>query len=122
MNELLELVDECLRKAKALYGLHFMKGAINRCYYAYFDGVRALLEEQKFSSKTHSGSHNKFYEIYIKTELVPKRYHQILVELFNKRSQVDYDGFGNIEEESVKEYIDITTEFIQYIKTNFTNK
>lgn len=81
--------------------------------------MRALLELNDFNSKTHSGSHNRFYELYIKTELIPKRYYQILVELFNKHSQVDYDGFGDIEEESVKEYIEITEEFINYIKTNF---
>jgi uncharacterized protein (UPF0332 family) len=119
MNELIELAEECLNEAKALLNLHFVKGAINRCYYSYFDAVRALLELNEFNYKTHSGSHNKFYELYIKTGLIPKKYHQILVELFNKRSQVDYDGFGDIEEESVKEYIEITEEFINYIKTNF---
>lgn len=97
-----------------------LKGALNRCYYGYFDGVRYLLEKSDEYSKTHIGVQNKFYNNFIKTEQISRIYHKYLIDLFEKRSKVDYDGFGEFTEEEVRESIEKTEEFISLIKMKFS--
>lgn len=46
--------------------------AVNRSYYSVFYAITTLLHEKDFlNTKSHSGAHTKFRELYIKTELMP---------------------------------------------------
>jgi uncharacterized protein (UPF0332 family) len=118
-DELLVLAEECIKEAKVLFKNELFKGALNRCYYGYFDAVKYLLEKDDEYSKTHIGIQNKFYNNFIKTEKIPRIYHKYLIDLFEKRAKVDYDGFGEYTEEEVKESIEKTEEFINLIRKHF---
>lgn len=69
--------------------------AAGRAYYAMFYAAEALLIEENFSFRKHSGVHAAFGERFAKTGRMNAKYHRWLLDAFDKRLQGDY-GFDAV--------------------------
>lgn len=94
------------------------EAVINRCYYAMFTIIQALLLTEKIFSKTHQGTMAKFHELFIKKKF-PEYLGKMLNETFEKRQFGDYDVDANISKEEAKKVLEDARVFIDTIKLHF---
>ena len=92
---------ECLSAAKSLLLSENYKSAANRSYYAIFHAMRAVLVFDDIDLKHHSGLISEFRRLYIKTGVFPVELSMIISELFDVRTDSDYDDFFVISKEDV---------------------
>ena len=122
MNEDLTIyfsqAEDSLQAAQTLKSNGLYKGAVNHCYYAYFWIVRGLFLSKDIFTKTHSGIQSKFSEMFIATELIPKKYGQYLAKLFKERQIADYELRGNFTEKDIDEYISMVEDFMDFMRGN----
>ena len=90
-NKLLSKAADCLEDAH--FGLRHerLNVAVNRAYYAMFDAVQAILQENDIFTKTHQGANIKFNEFFVKTGLIEKEIGKYLNQVFDMRQSGDYD-------------------------------
>lgn len=69
------------------------RSAINRYYYAAFHAVRALLATKGLDSPKHSGVISHFNKEFVRLGSVSKTSSKALSDLFELRSNADYDDF-----------------------------
>ncbi len=86
-----------LKSAKMLLEIQDLDSAVSRCYYAMFDMARAVLATQNVKTETHSGVHNKFAELFVKTGIFDRKYSKYLKHAFELRSVGDYSIFLPID-------------------------
>ena len=100
MNEEIKKViskaEDFFDDAEYLFKGKRYEAVVNRCYYAMFTTIQALLISKNVFSKTHQGTMIKFHELFIKIELFPIELGRILNETFEKRQFGDYDVDANI--------------------------
>ena len=122
MNEDLTIyinqAEDNLQAARTLKHNGLYKGAVNHYYYAYFWIVRGLFLSKDIFTKTHSGVQSKFSEMFIVTNLIPKKYGQYLAKLFRERQIADYELHGDFSEEDIDEYIAMVEDFMAFMKEN----
>ena len=118
-----EEVHKIIHKAEEFYedALYLFKGkrfeaTVNRCYYAMFTSVQALLLSKNAFSKTHQGVQVKFNELFIKTELLPMEFGKILNDAFEKRQFGDYDVDADISEPDAQKLLENAHMFLNKIK------
>ena len=106
----LEKATECLEDAEMLLNAESYKSSANRCYYAVFHAMRAVLVLDGYDSKKHSGIISEFRKKYIKTDIFDKSLSVIIGNQFIIRSKSDYDDFYVIsKKETVSQYEDAKT-------------
>ncbi len=71
--------------------------AMNRCYFAAFHAVSALLAAKGEYPKTHKGLRQRFGLLYITTGVVPTAFSEVLTELFDARQSGDYEDSTAID-------------------------
>lgn len=113
---------EDLANSKANLRDNYLKGAINRSYYAIFHGIRAVLALDGFDSKKHSGIIAYFNQFYIKAGKFDFDISVIIQKAFKTRNKSDYDDFYVVSREEVEEQIK-NAEFLlntveKYLKNN----
>lgn len=113
---------DCLLAAKQLYDWGNFKSAANRSYYAIFHAMRAVLAFNEIDMKHHSGIISEFRRLYIKTGIFPTELSKIISELFDTRTESDYDDFFVISKEEVGEQIASAEMFISVIKNYLKEK
>lgn len=87
----IEKAEKTLRDAEILLGAGSYFGAVNRSYYASFYTARALLATKELDSPKHSGVISLFNLHFVKEGVVSKDLGKILNELFEVRSEGDYE-------------------------------
>lgn len=99
-SELIELSQYRMAKAKedlansiADMENGFIKGSINRSYYAVFHAIRSVNALAGFDSKKHSGVIAYFNQHYIYAGVFSKTLSDIIKNLSRIRNQSDYDDF-----------------------------
>ena len=97
--------QECLKAAEQLLDAGIYKSAANRSYYAVFHAMRAVLALDGIDKRKHSGIISEFRRLYIKTGIFDEEMSQIISELFDIRSDSDYDDFFVISKEEVIEQV-----------------
>jgi uncharacterized protein (UPF0332 family) len=126
MNELtlakiLIKIEDCLESSQSSYQENFFEAAVNRAYYAMFHSVQALLFVSGYHTKTHSGGHSKFRELFIKTGILDAELSTILQRSFEKRQFSDYD-YDEVMQEDALESINDARFFLNatilYLKQN----
>ncbi len=118
-----EEVTKCLLKAErslsdARYLLDDQRvsAAINRAYYAMFNAVLAALFTREIFTKSHTGAHSKFREMFIKTEQLPQKLSLSLSTIFDLRQRADYE-YDEIEQVEVAEKaLNAAAEFVHTIQ------
>lgn len=97
--------QETLDTAKLCMGHKRYKDTINRCYYAAFYAVKAVLALEEVDFKRHKDAIAYFNKNYIATEVFDREIGKLLGRLKRKRETSDYDDFYIASmEEAAEEY------------------
>ncbi len=108
--------QDALEEAGLLFRAQKYKGAANRSYYAVFHAMRAVLALDGYDSKKHSGVISEFRKLYIKTKIFPNDISNIVSNLFNIRTDSDYNDLYIISKKEVSEQLKNAKFFIKEIK------
>ncbi|MBQ9662980.1 MAG: HEPN domain-containing protein [Oscillospiraceae bacterium] len=113
----LEKAEECLADAKLLLESKSYRSAANRSYYAVFHAMRAVLALDGYDSKHHSGVIAEFRRLYIKTGIFETNLSDIIRDLFDLRTDSDYNDFFVAAKSDIAEQVYNAEYFIGKIKT-----
>lgn len=109
--------EDSFESAVVLFESHHYPGSVNRCYYAMYYIVSALVNENRNKHiKTHNGLIRIFSEEFIKTGKFPKPLLITFKKILEKRQVADYDIYYNITEEETKSILNDTKEFIATLR------
>ena len=115
---------ECLTSAETLVKSGDCRGAANRSYYAIFHAMRSVLALDGFDSKKHSGIIAEFRKNYIKTGIFTDELSDTISELFQTRTDCDYDDFYLVSKSEVAAQLIFAKNFIEaierYLKERYT--
>lgn len=121
-NESIELSKYRLQKARedldnAAINLDndFVKGSINRSYYAIFHAIRAILALDVFDSKKHSGIIAFFQKNYVSTGKFEVDYSKIVRNAFSIRNRSDYDDFYIVSRSEAEQQLANAKAFLQKV-------
>lgn len=117
-----EHAEECLSAAKSLVEAGNYKSAANRSYYAIFHAMRAVLAYDEIDRRHHSGMIAEFRRLYIKTGIFESSLSDIISELFDIRTDSDYDDFFVISKAEVVKQIANAEIFLTKIKAYLATK
>lgn len=118
----LNTAKERISYAKDILEIGDYKTVANRSYYAVFAAMRAVLALDGFDSKKHSGIIAEFRRTYIKTGVFPVELSDIIEELFNVRTESDYDDFFLLSKEEVAEQLKNAEIFVNSIEKYLQDK
>lgn len=90
----------------------FIKGSINRSYYAIFHAIRAVLALDFFDTRKHSGIISFFQKNYVKTGQFDVSFSKIIENAFEIRTKSDYDDFYIASIVDAEEQVKNATAFI----------
>lgn len=120
MNEdtrkLLKKAERALRTAKSLLRGEDMEVVVSRAYYAMFYMAEALLNEKGLSYRKHSGVHSAFGKHFVKSGEFDQKYHQRLIQSFNKRLSGDYAFDAEISLDNAEQMTVWAEEFLEAAK------
>ena len=108
--------DTSYADAKFLATHERWSACCNRLYYALFQGVRAFLVLEDFSSKTHASVRSAFGKELILTGAIPYDYGKIYSRLFAFRLRADYGESVDFNPEQIKDYLEPVGVLLQLIK------
>ena len=112
----LHKANETISETRILIENKLWNTAINRMYYACFYAVGALLVKNGIETSSHSGSRQKFGQLFIHTGLISKEFGKHFSELFEKRQKGDYNDFPDFDEETVLRLYQPSIDFIKEIE------
>lgn len=122
-NELKELARYRLERAKedldnavVNYKDNYLKGSLNRSYYAIFHSIRAINALSGFDSKKHSGVIAYFNQYYIKTQKLDIELSSIVQQAFKIRNKSDYDDFYIVSRIEVEEQLQNAKFFVTVVE------
>ncbi len=87
------------------------RSGVNRLYYASFQLIGALLFKEKITTKTHEGLKTKFFQLFIKTGKIDKKYGKLYSQLIDWRQESDYSEIVEFHKEDVVPLFEKTQEF-----------
>ena len=90
-QKLLDKAQRAIRAAETLLQGGDMDFASGRVYYAMFYMAEALLNGKGLRFRKHGGVHGAFGEQFIKTGHLAPKFHQWLLDAFDKRLQGEYN-------------------------------
>lgn len=93
LRGMLEKARRYVNSAEILQREKDYDSAVSRLYYAMFYCAEALLLSKGLTFSSHRAVISAFAQHFIKTNILPKEFHQWLHEAFEKRQISDYD-FG----------------------------
>lgn len=112
----LERAKEDLENAKANLKDSYLKGAVNRSYYAIFHAVRAILALDGFDSNKHSGVIAYFNKNYVKSGKFDTEASIIIQKSFRIRNKSDYDDFYIVSRSDAEEQVNNAERFIRIVE------
>ena len=115
----LQKANETIAETKVLLENKFWNTAVNRMYYACFYAVGALLVKNDVETSSHSGSRQKFGQLFVKTGLISRDLGKHYSDLFEKRQKGDYNDFFDLDEETALRLYQPFIDFIKEIEKLF---
>ncbi len=112
----LQRAKDTISETKILIDNKLWNTAINRMYYACFYAVGALLVKHGVETSSHSGSRQKFGQLFIQTGIINKQLGKHFSELFEKRQRGDYNDFFDFDEETVLRLYKPSLDFVKAIE------
>ena len=116
-----EKAEECLSAARDLIATENYRGAANRSYYAIFHAMRAVLAYDGIDMRHHSGVILEFRKRYLKTEILDKELSKTISDLFDTRTDCDYDDFFIVTRDEILIQAEHAEAFLnairEYLKT-----
>jgi uncharacterized protein (UPF0332 family) len=119
-NLRLENARSLLRAAQDLVELGHYKSAANRSYYAVFSAMRAELALLGLDGKKHSSVISMFRVHFIKAGILSKELSDIITDLFEVRTQSDYDDYFLLSEEEVVNQVENARIFINMVEEHLS--
>ncbi|HEX3047545.1 MAG TPA: HEPN domain-containing protein [Bacillota bacterium] len=116
VKELLKKARQSLDAAKLLHTDGFHDFSASRSYYAMFYTVEALLLFQNLTFSKHSATIAAFGKEFIKTNLLPAKLHQYILEAFDLRNIGDYGAMNSVNQVKAEELIQNAGEMIDIIQ------
>ncbi len=107
---------ETIAETTILIENKYWNTAINRMYYACFYAVGALLIKHGVETASHSGTRQKFGQLFILTGKISKDLGKHYSELFEKRQKGDYNDFFDFDKETVLMLYKPSQDFIKTIE------
>lgn len=114
-NLRIEQSKQCLSSAELLFIHQDNRGTINRAYYAVFHAIRSILALEGKDFAKHSAVISYFRKNYIKTGIFPVSLSDTIGELFNSRSNSDYNDIWEFSDEETKELLDEANLFVNEV-------
>ncbi len=108
--------NETIAETKVLLDNRFWNTAVNRMYYACFYAVGAILVKNGVETSSHSGSRQKFGQLFVHTGLISREFGKHYSELFEKRQKGDYNDFFDVDEETALRLYQPSIDFIKEIE------
>lgn len=112
----LEKSEETLEVAELLIENKKWNSAVNRLYYSAFYAISALLLQTDIHPKSHFGLKSKFFQEYIKTEVINPELGKAYTLLFNWRLKTDYGDFIDFTKEDVLSILSPSKEWIHAVR------
>ena len=112
----LEKAKECLVGAKMLFDNNQYLGAANRANYCVFHSMRSVLALDGVDFKRHSAVIAYFRSNFIKTQKIEMRLSDIIEDVFELRTQSDYNDFFIVSKEEVKKQIENAEFFVAQVE------
>jgi uncharacterized protein (UPF0332 family) len=113
---------DTLKEAKALAEAKSWNGVPNRLYYAAFYMVGALLAQNGFIAKTHTGNKSLFFKEFVKTNKIAAHSGDFFQRLFDQLAEGNYTEMASVEEAEVRRLIRETEAFLNEIKIILVSK
>ena len=107
----LEQAERCLQSAKTLLSDEDYKGAANRSYYCVFHCMRSVMALESVDFKSHSAVISYFRKEYIKTNKLDVLLSDMLTDLFQIRTESDYDDFYILSKTTLKNKLETQSGF-----------
>jgi len=92
------------------------ENAANRSYYCIFNAMRAVLALDRFDSKKHSGIISAFQKDYIRTDIFPKKFSDIIEKAFEIRLESDYVVFYLVSKAEVAAQVENAKTFLEAVE------
>jgi uncharacterized protein (UPF0332 family) len=115
----LDLALDTFDDAKFLAQYARYRGAVNRCYYAYYYLAKGILVTKGIVAKTHKGLNSEFGRVFIKSAEIPLEYGEYLGYLFRERQTADYEPDEEIGKEEIDKALFMVEEFINFVKEKY---
>jgi uncharacterized protein (UPF0332 family) len=112
----LENARVLLDSARLLMEAGDYKSVANRSYYAIFAAMRACLAPTGIDHKKHSGVISDFRLHFIKTGKLREELSDIVSELFDVRTQSDYNDFYIISKAEISKQLENAELFVREIE------
>jgi uncharacterized protein (UPF0332 family) len=113
MEKAMESLDAAYDELKA----GRLSFAVNRIYYACFYAVSAVLLQEGFRFKKHSGVRAAFHKNFVKHGLVNRELGEFYDEVFEARQRGDYIELVCFEKEQVEDWHRQAKQFVEAIKS-----
>ncbi|MEW6041087.1 MAG: HEPN domain-containing protein [Elusimicrobiota bacterium] len=110
-----------LEDAKILFKEKRYESSSSRAYYSIFHIMQAVLLTKGLSFSKHSGVISGFSQHFIKTDIFPKEFAEIIDKLREDRENGDYDYEIIIDEKTAEEDIKNAEKIIS-VTTGYINK
>ncbi len=112
----LDKAKSTIIEIKVLLDNHLWNTAVNRMYYACFYAVGALLVRNGIDTSSHSGTRQKFGQLFINTGIISRQPGRHYSELFEKRIKGDYNDFFDIDQDTAEKLLIPSVELISVIE------
>lgn len=118
----IERGDASLKAAETLASATLLDDAVSRAYCAAFHRLRALLVTAGLEPRTHSGTHDLFFQDFVATGLAPRELARLFSVLQKLREQSDYARAFRASEQDATEQLEATRHIRtwpeQYLRDN----
>lgn len=108
--------EESLNDARTLYNQGSLFACVSRLYYAAFYAVQAWLGGQGISYRKHSGVRSGFHQYLVRTGLLDSRWGEFYDQLFEDRTEADYNPSPTFDREYVGELLQKAEEFLSDLR------
>ncbi len=113
----LELAEEMLADAKALYNEGRLRSAADRAYYSIFHAAQAALAKHGLKApRPHKGLRSQFGEQLIATGILERGYSRDLTKALEMRQESTYEAYGSVTGDEVADLIARAEKSLQRIR------
>ena len=112
----LEKAREDLNSAIRELEANALRSSASRSYYSIFHAMRAVLANEGFDAKKHTGIISAFRQRYIKVGIFPPELSDTIQSAFDNRGKSDYGDFAVITKEEATQQVENAKTFLAAVE------
>lgn len=112
----MEKAKRSLAAATVLFERDDYDFAASRAYYAMFYMAEAALIERRKTYSKHAGVISGFYQEFVATKLIEQKFHQMLHQAFEDRTQGDYTFMDPFPKKEADELLTHAEHFLKRVE------